>query len=210
VSVTAAGPEPLGRAAQRRARKPPEKSLWHYITVSLSTVLLILVAAVAALVIVVPLVVGGQALTVLTNSMAPDYPPGTLIVIGPTDPSDIAIGDVLTYQITSGEPAVISHRVVQRGVNLEGDTAFITKGDNNDVVDPLPVTEAQIKGTLLYAIPQLGWVNNAVNGEARAWAGPVIAGSLFLYAGWSVVSAVRDRRGKRRTAQSAPTQPSSP
>ena len=202
--------EPEGRAAQRRARKPAEKSLGHYIAVSLSAVLLILVAAVAALVIVIPLVVGGQALTVLTNSMAPDYPPGTLIVIGPTDMADIRVGDVLTYQITSGRPAVISHRVVQRGVNLQGVTTFITKGDNNDVADALPVTAAQVKGTLLYSIPQLGWVNNAVNGEARAFVAPIVAGLLFAYAGWTVVSAVRARARRRRTAQTATPQPSSP
>ena len=202
--------EPEGRAAQRRARRPAEKSLWHYITVALSAVLLILVAAVAALVIVIPLVVGGQALTVLTNSMAPDYPPGTLIVIGPTDMNDIRVGDVLTYQITSGRPAVISHRVVQRGVNLQGVTTFVTKGDNNDVVDALPVTAAQVKGTLLYSIPQLGWVNNAVNGEARAFAGPLVAGLLFAYAGWTVVSAVRARARRRRSDGTAAAQSSSP
>jgi signal peptidase len=202
--------EPEGRAAQRRARRPAEKSLWHYITVALSAVLLILVAAVAALVIVIPLLVGGQALTVLTNSMAPDYPPGTLIVIAPTAVDDIRVGDVLTYQITSGRPAVISHRVVQRGVNLQGVTTFTTKGDNNDVADALPVTAAQVKGTLLYSIPQLGWVNNAVNGEARAFAGPLVACLLFAYAGWTVVSAVRARARRRRTAETAPAQPSSP
>jgi len=196
-------PAPLGRAAQRRARRPAEKSLWHYIAVALSTVLLILMASVAALVIVVPFVVGGQALTVLTNSMAPDYPPGTLIVIGPTKPADIRVGDVLTYQIASGRPDVITHRVVQRGVNLEGVTTFVTKGDNNDAVDVLPVTEVQVKGTLLYSIPQLGWVSNAVNGEARAWAGPITAVLLFGYAAWTVVSAARDRARRRRDRQAA-------
>jgi signal peptidase len=189
-----------GRAAQRRARAPREKSLWHYLGVSLSTALLVAIAAVAVLVVVVPLAVGGQALTVLTNSMAPGYPPGTLIVIAPTAAADIRVGDVLTFQLASGEPEVVTHRVVQRSVNLEGETTFLTKGDNNDIVDAAPVTEAQLRGTVLYALPWIGRASTVLDGRVRAWVVPVCAGLLFAYAAITTASAARDRR--RRSAVS--------
>ena len=186
------------RPSSRRAARAGEKSLLHYLGVAASAAVLLLVAALAALVIVVPAVAGGSALTVLTSSMAPAYPPGTLIVVKPTPVDDIRVGDVLTYQIESGKPAVISHRVTTRSISTDGDTTFITKGDNNAVADPEPVQAVQAKGTLWYAIPMLGWVNNAVSGESRGILVPVVAGSLFAYAAWLFFSAFRARRARRR------------
>jgi signal peptidase I len=196
-----------GRAAAEPAEKAPEeapmeaeaakeKGLLQYIGLALSGAFLVMVLAVAVLVIALPAVVGGAALTVLTNSMAPKFPPGTLIIIKPTSIADIKVGDVLTYQIKSGDPAVISHRVVTRSVNLEGETTFTTKGDNNDLPDPKPIREVQVKGTLWYAIPYLGYVNNAVNGETRPLVTPIIAGLLFAYAVYTVISSILGRRKK--------------
>jgi len=182
----------------RRAARPAEKSLLHYVGVAASAAVLALVVALAALVIVVPAVTGGSALTVLTSSMAPAYPPGTLIVTRPTSVDDIRVGDVLTYQIESGKPAVISHRVTTRSISTDGDTTFVTKGDNNAVADPDAVQAAQVKGTLWYAIPMLGWVNNALSGESRGILVPAVAGSLFAYAAWLFFSAFRARRKRRR------------
>lgn len=186
------------------APKPAEKTLLQYLGAAVSGVLLVIVVALAVILIVVPKMSGGAALTVLTQSMEPDFPPGTLIVIRPTPVADIRIGQVLTYQIESGKPAVISHRVITRTIASDGSTTFITKGDNNDVADPLPVREAQIKGTLWYAVPWLGWVNNAVNAGGRAVFVPIVVGALFLYAAWMVFGAFRDRRKHRREMLAPP------
>ena len=182
---------------------PKEKGLLGYLGLALSGAFLMMVLALAVLVIVLPLISGGSALTVLTNSMAPKLPPGTLIIIKPTPIADIKVGDVLTYQITSGDPAVISHRVITRSVSLEGETTFITKGDNNDLADPKPISEVRVKGTLWYAIPYLGFVNNAVNGATRPLVTPIIAGLLFAYAVYTVISSIAGRRKKLAAAAAA-------
>ncbi|HUG49955.1 MAG TPA: signal peptidase I, partial [Terrimesophilobacter sp.] len=66
-----------------------------------------------------------------------------------------------------------------------------------------PVTPAQIKGTVWYSVPLLGYVNNAVNGPARAWVTPGVAAVLFIYSGYMMIGAVlstwRKRRGSHRT-----------
>jgi signal peptidase len=174
-----------------------ERSLLGYIGVSLSAVLLVVVASLAILIIGLPAVFHGSALTVLTNSMAPKLPPGTLIVIHPTSVQDIHVGQVLTYQIASGNPAVISHRVIERVVSTRtGAVTFITQGDNNAVADP-PVRTIQVKGTLWYSIPYLGYVNNTIAGSSRAWVAPIVAGLLFAYALYLVVSWLRDRRRRQ-------------
>ena len=63
----------------------------------------ILLGAVALLVVGVgiPRVAGATPYDILTSSMEPDLPPGTLVVSRPVDPQDVGIGDVIT---PSGAP----------------------------------------------------------------------------------------------------------
>lgn len=177
----------------------PEKGWLHYVGVALSGALLLLVIALAVMVIVVPKVAGGVPLTVLTSSMKPGLPPGTLIVIGPVDPNDIVIGDVVTYQIRSGHPDVITHRITSIVSSSDGSRTFILKGDNNGSEDD-PVLAEQVQGRLWYSVPFIGYVNNAVNGANKAWIVPVGAVLLFSYAGFMIaggaIGALRKRRHK--------------
>ena len=74
---------------------------------------LLMVAVFAALVlIVVPRATGSQTYTVLTNSMAPKFPPGTFLVVKPVDFDELKYGDVVTFQLYSGRPEVETHRIV--------------------------------------------------------------------------------------------------
>lgn len=180
------------------ARNGGARQLLRAIGTGITGAFFVLVLAVAALVIVVPMTVGGQALTVLTNSMAPGMPPGTLVIVKPTPLDDIEVGDVLTYQIRSGDPAVVSHRVISRTVSTTGDTTFITKGDNNDLADPNPVTAVQIRGTVWYSLPLLGWVNSALSGGMRSWIVPIVVVLCFGYGAWAFTSGARDRRRAAR------------
>lgn len=189
---------PRLRAELRRRNEG--QSLLHYLAVSLSASVLVLLLGIAVAVIGLPTLVGGSAMTVLTQSMEPGLPPGTLVVIRPTPVDDIRVGDVVTYQIRSGESAVVSHRVTAK-TYTDGELTFVTKGDNNDAVDPEPVREVQIRGTLWYSLPLLGWVNSILNGANRTVVLAIVAGGLFLYAAVSVAGAVRDRR---RATASAP------
>ena len=191
---------PVGGRDIAKEAAPTQKSLWHYIGLALSGSLLVTVLALGVLVIVVPAISGGTALTVLTQSMEPKLPPGTLIIIRPTPIGDIKIGDVLTYQIKSGQPEVVSHRVISRSDDTTGRTTFITKGDNNDLPDTGPVQKVQIKGTLWYSIPWLGYINNMVGGQGRSLLVPLVAAALFAYAGYMVASSVVGSRKRKRIA----------
>lgn len=196
----ASGTRRLIRAELRRREEG--QSLLHYLAVSLSAALLVLLLGVAVAVIGLPALTGGSAMTVLTQSMEPGLPPGTLVVVRPTPVDDIRVGDVITYQIRSGEAAVVSHRVMSK-TYADGELTFVTKGDNNDTVDPEPVREVQVRGTLWYSLPLLGWVNTLLNGSNRTVAVAVAAGALFLYAAVSVIGAVRDRRTTTADAAAA-------
>ncbi|WP_260236068.1 signal peptidase I [Curtobacterium sp. ZW137] len=171
----------------------------HAVVLGASTGLLLLVAGLAVVLIVIPKASGSTPLTVLTQSMEPTLPPGTLIVVRPTPIADIHVGDVVTYQIVSGQPAVISHRVVSIASSSDGSRTFVLKGDNNAAPDAQPVTAAQVRGVVWYSVPEVGYVNQLVNGS-RSWLIPAVAGVLLAYSAVTVtvgvVSSVRRRRGR--------------
>lgn len=208
------GRRAAGRPAPRRAIRSatdtvvrtPTCAAWRQVVravlVGLSTGVIVLVAALAVVLVVIPKVTGSVPLSVLTQSMEPSLPPGTLLVVRPVAVDDIRVGDVVTYQITSGEPAVVSHRVVGVTASSTGTRTFVLKGDANAVPDRAPVTEPQIRGVVWYSLPGLGVVNQAVNGS-RSWLVPTMAVVLLTYGvlmiGMGTASAVRRRR--RRAAR---------
>lgn len=158
-------------------------------------VLTVMVSALAAAV-VVPRLAGATPFTVLTGSMRPHYPPGTLVVVRPVDADRLTVGDVVTYQLRSGEPDVVTHRIVAVGVSLEnpGEPVFTTKGDANRIADPKPVRPVQVRGRLWYAVPYLGRVSNLLTADARQTLEAGAAAGLLGYAALMFAASIRDRR----------------
>lgn len=157
--------------------------------------LLFLVAALAALaMILVPLATGSQTYTVLTNSMAPKYAPGTFMVVKPAPVAELRAGDIITYQIESGKAAVITHRIVAVGTAQNGGRVFTTKGDNNSLADPAEVHDVQIKGKLFYAVPYVGFVANAAGHLDKGVLLPIVAAGLIGYGGLSMVRGAMDKK----------------
>ncbi|WP_330328486.1 signal peptidase I [Streptomyces sp. NBC_00536] len=76
---------------------------------------------------------------VLTGSMAPGMPTGSLVVLAPLHPKDIRVGEVIAFKPPApyGEPggAPVIHRVLTR-TRTDGTTVITTKGDANPVADP--------------------------------------------------------------------------
>jgi len=186
----------------RRAAVRP-RGLRHALGLGLSAGLLAVVLGLAVVLIVVPKVAGATPLTVLTGSMEPRLPPGTLIVVKPTPVDEIRIGDVVTYQIESGRPEVVSHRVTEIVSSSDGGTAFVTKGDANSEPDAALVLPEQVRGTLWYSVPWLGFVNQVVNGDARSWIVPLLAVALLGYAGYALATGMLEAH-RRRTRRARP------
>ena len=154
----------------------------------------LMVAVFAALVlIVIPRVTGSQTYTVLTNPMAPNFPPGTFLVVKPVDFAELKYGDVVTFQMYSGRPDVETHRIVGFAATQEGEKILITKGDNNGVNDAEPVRELQVEGKLFYAVPYVGYAANALgNADRNLWVTLGAAG-LIGYGALMVIKGARDR-----------------
>ena len=185
----------------RSATRHTQSRVWR---VAVWVVMLGLVAVLVAAV-VVPRAAGATPYTVLTGSMAPAYPPGTVVVARPVPFDDISVGDVITYQIRSGEPEVVTHRVVAVGSTLGGvsERTLTTQGDANDVPDQDPVSAEQVRGRIWYSIPVVGHLTSQITPDRREVAMSAAVGGLFLYAGYMFVTAARDSRRRRDSADTS-------
>jgi signal peptidase len=154
---------------------------------------IVAVAGVLLAAVLVPRFGGGTPYTVLTGSMQPGMPPGTLVVTRPVAPEDIAVGAVITYQLRSGEPAVATHRVVAAGLDGRGEHVFQTQGDANAAPDRAWVRPVQVVGERWYSVPQLGHVNTLLSGQQRQTAVYAVAVLLLGYAAFMLTGSVRDR-----------------
>ncbi|BCN67526.1 S26 family signal peptidase [Prescottella equi] len=173
-------------------------TVWWWVRSIVSWLLLIAMVGILALTIVIPRVTGSTPYTVLTGSMEPTYPPGTLIVVKPTDPESLGVGDAITFQWESGKPDVVTHRITAVQSSAKGGLQFVTRGDANRVPDERPVVPEQVHGKVWYAVPYVGYVNNYITGKQRSVLLTVVVGGLLLYAGYMFVSSVRDKSRTRR------------
>ena len=122
----------------------PAPLRWAGLVLAWLVVLTMSAALMVAL--VVPRLAGATPYVLETGSMSPGMPAGTLVVVEPVEAEDIGVGDVLTYQLRSGDPTVVTHRVVEQGVDMTGQPRWRTQGDANDAADAEWVRPVQVKG----------------------------------------------------------------
>lgn len=89
-----------------------------------------------------------KSVVVISGSMEPEIPVGSLVFIDQRDQS-VDPGDVIAYRI--GDTMIV-HRVVDQN----NDGTYITKGDSNDTADPASVTKQQIVGKEIFCVPKAG------------------------------------------------------
>ena len=98
--------------------------------------------------------------TVLSASMEPNYHVGSMIYVTDVDPSDLKVGDPITYRISNG--IVVTHRIVEVLDENTSEISFRTKGDANKDEDGSSVSASAIIGKPRFSIPYLGYVSDFV------------------------------------------------
>lgn len=99
--------------------------------------------------------IGIDVYVVLSGSMEPKYPTGSVIYVNEINTEDLVKGDVITYQLNGN--LVATHRI-EEVVNENNQIAFKTKGDANDHVDNGVVYANQVIGSPIFMIPFLGYL----------------------------------------------------
>lgn len=95
-----------------------------------------------------------EPLVIASNSMAPKFYKGDIVIIKDSDVKKVEKGDIIRYKM---DGYYVVHRVVMINEDESGNRQFITKGDNNDDIDLYPVKEFQYAGTIKFDIPYLGY-----------------------------------------------------
>lgn len=161
-------PAPLRERASSFAGLPsdrfyrtPATPLWsrafHWIGQGLSAMNLLVAFFLLAMVVigVGPLFFGFRPFVVLSGSMEPTIPTGSIAITRPVPSDQLQIGDVIA--LAPKETALpILHRIVQIE-NRKGTLYYTTRGDannENDAEFALPATALQLVG----AIPLVGYV----------------------------------------------------
>lgn len=119
----------------------------------LSTLLLVLLLAALAAVLVAKLLFGVEMRAVLTPSMEPELPVGSLLIIKPTAYEDIKIGDDITF-VRDKKLTVVTHRVIEK----DDETKHLTtQGIANNTADA-PTIYENVIGKVVFHIPLVGYL----------------------------------------------------
>ena len=139
------------------------KFKWFFNLINLCAVALIAVSIFVLMTVVmtpagqVPQVMGFSILQVLTGSMEPAIPEGSMLLIRQADPYTLEKGDIISFYSPdpSLDGALNTHRIVGVETSDEG-LRFITKGDANFLEDQQPVNAGDVVGKVIYSSPALG------------------------------------------------------
>ncbi len=110
--------------------------------------------------------------------MRPAIEAGDIVVTRLVRPSEVEVGDVVTFRDPTRSNELVTHRVLE--AERRGDrSSFVTRGDANTGVEQWTVEADGTVGSLRFRIPKLGyafaWVGDP---RMRAWL--LLGGSLLL------------------------------
>ncbi len=122
--------------------------------------LMMLVIVGALVLLLAPRLLGVNLLVVLSQSMEPAIPMGSIVVSQPNTTADeIEVGDVITFnaQGPNGDPALITHRMVEVLGSGSG-VRFRTQGDAVEDPDMTLVSSSNLVGRVWFSLPLVGYM----------------------------------------------------
>ncbi|MCR2047707.1 signal peptidase I [Acetatifactor muris] len=117
------------------------------------SILVLLLLLAACLPLTLPRLFGYQIYTVVSGSMEPAIPTGSLVYIREGKPEEAVAGDVIAFYGGAQSGSIITHRVVENRVVMG---EIVTKGDANEGPDMNPVPYGHYLGKVEHSIPEAG------------------------------------------------------
>jgi len=165
----------------------------------LSNIVLLLAGLLLMFVLIVPLVFSGRVAIVLSASMEPNMPMGSLAITMPVAAEEVKVGDIIAFAPPWDPDVTVSHRVVE--IFNDEEPRFSTKGDASEDPDPWVMPAEYVTGRVVFNIPYMGYVANSAILYVRTWWGVIFLVALpsVLLIGGTVRGVARssNRRQKR-------------
>lgn len=106
---------------------------------------------------------GYRMYSVMSGSMTPVYPTGSLVIVRITDPEDIKVGDDITFYNPGSSQEIWTHRVTQIITDYGNNgICFKTQGVANPNEDPFVTLGGNVVGVVSFSIPYAGYVLNYI------------------------------------------------
>lgn len=140
---------------------------------------------------------GLKVFHVLSPSMEPDYPTGSLIYVMDVDPARLTVNDVITFRVT--EDTIATHRIIELipDENNPNIVRFRTKGDANDIADGSLVNYESIIGKPIFCIPLLGYLSAYIADPSRKYI--IITIALVIIFFESVIEILTDDKENKKS-----------
>lgn len=135
--------------------------------------------------------------------MEPELPVGSLIYVRAVDPSEVVVGDAITFKLESG--TLVTHEVYEiDSAAREFKTHGIANVDSQGNISPdaAPVPWSSLAGSVVACVPLLGYVNVFVTQPPGVFM--VIAGVAVVIGVSIVIELVGAGRHDKREAAHAP------
>lgn len=176
------------------SRRKHKKSPVAAVCSALGTAML-LILVVLCLPLTVPRAAGYEIYSVISGSMEPEIPVGSLVYIRGEEPENIKEDEIIAFYGAKDSNAIITHRVVENRVVMG---EFITKGDANKTNDMNPIPYDNFIGKAVLSIPVLGYAAQMLTSlEGKIAAGAVILAALALH----LLASMLEKRNERKLAQ---------
>ena len=130
------------------------KSAFQKVWKAISTVIVTVFVILAVLLGGVRLL-GFTPYAVLSGSMTPKYSVGSLVYVQKAEPSEIKVGEVITF-VSGRNKVVVTHRVVEVD---HTENRFYTNGDANQDRDAAPVAYENVLGRVKFSVPWIGYLS---------------------------------------------------
>ncbi|MDD3401985.1 MAG: signal peptidase I [Hespellia sp.] len=163
---------------KKRNRDEHKRSPVAAVCSVLGTVLLVILI-IGCLPLTVPKMLGYHMYTVVSGSMEPAIPTGSLVYIKTTVPAEeIQADDVIAFYEELDTTSIITHRVVKNNTNMG---RFTTKGDANKEKDMNPIAYDDYVGKVVLSVPYVGGIAQTITtGSGRLLTVSIILIAVLL------------------------------
>ena len=157
---------------------------------TLGTIVLVLLILVCVP-LTIPRMIGYNIYTVVSGSMEPAIPVGSLVYINNMAPEDVQENEVIAFYGATDGSSIITHRVVTNSTVMG---EFITKGDANEEKDMNPIPYSHFIGKVVLTVPKVGGIAQTFTSTTgKIAAACMIALAVVLH----IIAAVVGTRGEQ-------------
>lgn len=134
-----------------------------------------------------------QSFVVLSGSMAPKFPTGSIVYSKAI--SSYNINDVITFKNDSGQ--IVTHRITKI-LKENSNVVYQTKGDANKIVDSTLVPQKNILGKIVFFVPYVGYLIDILKTPLGISLFIILPATMFIvYEIWNIKKEIEKQAEKR-------------